>query len=91
MHHGVSVSTIREMRFLKSTDHENIIKLYQIESPESTWHFAMFTLVNYDMKYSQLNPICMVMDYVDHDMWGLLQYAKESKLLMYECDIWVIL
>lgn len=34
------------------------------------------------MRYNELKPICMVMDYVDHDMWGLLQYARDSKLPM---------
>lgn len=40
------------------------------------------------MKYSELKPICMVMDYVDHDMWGLLQLAKELKLAMF---VWGVL
>lgn len=35
------------------------------------------------MAYNELKPICMIMDYIDHDMWGLLQLAKESKLSMY--------
>ena len=35
------------------------------------------------MDYTKLNPICMIMDYVDHDMWGILQLAKECKLPMY--------
>ena len=40
------------------------------------------------MDYTQLNPICMIMDYVDHDMWGILQLAKECKLAMYSpCNI----
>jgi serine/threonine protein kinase len=32
---GVSVSTIREIRFLKSTEHKNIVKLFDIVSPNS--------------------------------------------------------
>lgn len=35
------------------------------------------------MDYTKLHPICMIMDYVEHDMWGILQYAKEEKLAMY--------
>ncbi|OAO13167.1 cyclin-dependent kinase [Blastocystis sp. ATCC 50177/Nand II] len=70
---GVSLSTIREIRFLKSTDNKNIVKLFRIVSPD----------VNEYMKYSELKPICMVMDYVEHDMWGLLQLAKELKLAIY--------
>ena len=71
------------MHFLKSTDHENIVKLYKIVSPESTAYYCFFILVNFNMQYTQLKPICMVMDYVDHDMWGLIQLAKEQKLAMY--------
>ena len=40
-------------------------------------------VVNLSMDYTKLNPICMIMDYVDHDMWGILQLAKECKLPMY--------
>lgn len=70
---GVSMSTIREIRFLKSTNHENIVKLFDIVSPQ----------VTLSMDYTKLNPICMIMDYVDHDMWGILQFAKESHLPIY--------
>lgn len=78
----MSLSTIREIRFLKSTDNKNIVKLFRIVSPDGI-RFPMFvTLVNEYMKYSELKPICMVMDYVEHDMWGLLQLAKELKLAM---------
>lgn len=70
------------MHFLKSTDHENIVKLYKIESPESTAYRFILTLVNFSMQYTKLKPICMIMDYVDHDMWGLIQLAKEQKLPM---------
>lgn len=58
------------------------MKLYKIVSPDSTLVFPLLTLVNYSMRYNELKPICMVMDYVDHDMWGLLQYARDSKLPM---------
>ena len=73
---GVSMSTIREIRFLKSTNHENIVKLFDIVSPQGTCVFVVQTIV------TKLNPICMIMEYVDHDMWGILQFAKESHLPM---------
>lgn len=80
---GVSVSTIREMRFLKSTDNPNIVKLYNIVSPPGKSYFSFLIVVDLTMDYTKLNPICMIMDYVEHDMWGILQLAKESKLAMY--------
>lgn len=78
----MSLSTIREIRFLKSTDNKNIVKLFRIVSPDGICFPLFVTLVNEYMKYSELKPICMVMDYVEHDMWGLLQLAKELKLAM---------
>ena len=78
----MSLSTIREIRFLKSTDNKNIVKLFRIVSPDGIRFPLCVTLVNEYMKYSELKPICMVMDYVEHDMWGLLQLAKELKLAM---------
>ena len=59
------------------------MKLFRIVSPEGTCSPLFVILVNAYMKYSELKPICMVMDYVDHDMWGLLQLAKELKLAMF--------
>ena len=76
------MSTIREIRFLKSTNHENIVKLFDIVSPQGTCGFVVQTIVTLSMDYTKLNPICMIMDYVDHDMWGILQFAKESHLPM---------
>ena len=76
------MSTIREIRFLKSTNHENIVKLFDIVSPQGSCVFVVQTIVTLSMDYTKLNPICMIMDYVDHDMWGILQFAKESHLPM---------
>ena len=71
------------MRFLKSTDNPNIVKLYNIVSPPGKSYFSFLIVVDLTMDYTKLNPICMIMDYVEHDMWGILQLAKESKLAMY--------
>lgn len=79
----MSVSTIREIRFLKSTDNPNIVKLFDIVSPPGRDYFVRLTIVDLFMDYTKLHPICMIMDYVEHDMWGILQYAKEEKLAMY--------
>lgn len=76
------MSTIREIRFLKSTNHENIVKLFDIVSPQGRGIFVVQSIVSLSMDYTKLNPICMIMDYVDHDMWGILQFAKESHLPM---------
>lgn len=76
------MSTIREIRFLKSTNHENIVKLFDIVSPQGRCEFVVQSIVTLSMDYTKLNPICMIMDYVDHDMWGILQFAKESHLPM---------
>ena len=76
------MSTIREIRFLKSTNHENIVKLFDIVSPQGGCVGWFQWLVSLTMDYTKLNPICMIMDYVDHDMWGILQFAKESHLQM---------
>ena len=86
LNNGVSVSTIREIRFLKCTDHPNIVKLHKIVSPDGIPFVLFVNLVTMSMKYSELQPICLIMDYVDHDMWGLLQFARESKLALWgEC------
>ena len=59
------------------------MKLFDIVSPQGMCVVAIFDVVNLSMDYTKLNPICMIMDYVDHDMWGILQLAKECKLPMY--------
>ena len=77
------MSTIREIHFLRSIDNKNIVKLYDIVSPDGSAFFASITLVNLSLEYSKLNPICMIMEYVEHDMWGFLQYTRDKKLALY--------
>lgn len=77
------MSTIREIHFLRSIDNKNIVKLYDIVSPDGSALFASITIVNLSLEYSKLNPICMIMEYVEHDMWGFLQYTRDKKLALY--------
>ena len=77
------MSTIREIRFLRSIDNKNIVKLYDVVSPEGSAFFAFLTVVNLSLDYSKLNPICMIMEYVEHDLWGFLQYTRDKKLALY--------
>ena len=77
------MSTIREIHFLRSIDNKNIVKLYDIVSPDGSALFASITIVNLSLEYSKLNPICMIMEYVEHDMWGFLQYSRDKKLALY--------
>ena len=62
---------------------KNIVKLYDIVSPDGSALFASITIVNLSLEYSKLNPICMIMEYVEHDMWGFLQYTRDKKLALY--------
>ena len=59
------------------------MKLYDIVSPEGSVFFALITIVNLSLEYSKLSPICMIMEYVEHDMWGFLQYTRGKKLALY--------
>ena len=77
------MSTIREIHFLRSIDNKNIVKLYDIVSPDGSALFASIIIVNLSLEYSKLNPICMIMEYVEHDMWGFLQYTRDKKLALY--------
>ena len=77
------MSTMQEIHFLRSIDNKNIVKLYDIVSPDGSAFFASITLVNLSLEYSKLNPICMIMEYVEHDMWGFLQYTRDKKLALY--------
>lgn len=58
------------------------MRLYDIVSPDGTRFFAVLTVVNLSLQYTELKPICMIMEYVEHDMWGILQYARDQKLAM---------
>lgn len=73
---GIPLSTIREINFLCCCDHPNIVKILEILSPKGFSFICLWSIADLNSCYNSLPPLAIVMEYVDHDLLGLLKSSS---------------
>ena len=74
---GFPITAIREIKILKSLEHENIISLREVS-------------VNKNKK-GLTEDIYMVFDYMEHDLTGLIDSGKRFDVRQVKCLMWQLL
>lgn len=77
---GFPVTAVREIKLLKSMNHENIIRLYEIITYSQSQDINN---INYDNYHFDDGAVFMVFEYMDFDLSGLLTSQKMVKIQFY--------
>ena len=83
---GVSPTTLREIKILSAIRHKNIVELIDVTSDEGIlcYEFRNRVLVDKNARIDKIPPIYLVMEYIDHDLSGLLCLIKKKKIQPYQ-------